>query len=401
MVRLSGLVRASRSTRWSTSREIELGAGVELAAPDRWCDDVAPAHAHDRPGEFGEATAHVLDDAVVVVDVVVTTAAKPKATCGTQSRQPAAQQESGACASSTQRRSPAAALGQRGREGAAKRQTCRDRTVRRHAVRSTDSQTSLPSSRSTGDTSHAWGPERKMSRLSSSNPPRAGKELYERGHRASRVWRSTSEPQAVPELGAVYGFWPAHPRRRRRRCRRRDALAWGASRRITETTGPTSPLRTTSRRRVTHSVPVAVAVHGAESPRITSTSSTTIAASSSRRSPIGLAEAFAERLHEQARASGTRRTKNCRRTSCTTADSACLRLSRVPRSQRKAEVCSRCSGRGKAGLLTESFAVSAGRRRRGGPVHPAAKYFTVGRIGRDHLEDYAGRKGVAVAEAER
>ena len=33
--------------------------------------------------------------------------------------------------------------------------------------------------------------------------------------------------------------------------------------------------------------------------------------------------------------------------------------------------------------------------------HPQAKYFNVGRIGRDQLEDYAARKGMAVAEVER
>ena len=33
--------------------------------------------------------------------------------------------------------------------------------------------------------------------------------------------------------------------------------------------------------------------------------------------------------------------------------------------------------------------------------HPRAKYFNVGRIGRDQLEDYAKRKGIDVAEAER
>jgi 5-methyltetrahydrofolate--homocysteine methyltransferase len=33
--------------------------------------------------------------------------------------------------------------------------------------------------------------------------------------------------------------------------------------------------------------------------------------------------------------------------------------------------------------------------------HPASQYFGVGRIGRDQLEDYARRKGVPVAEAER
>ena len=33
--------------------------------------------------------------------------------------------------------------------------------------------------------------------------------------------------------------------------------------------------------------------------------------------------------------------------------------------------------------------------------HPQAKYFAVGRIGRDQVEDYAGRKGEPVAEVER
>ena len=33
--------------------------------------------------------------------------------------------------------------------------------------------------------------------------------------------------------------------------------------------------------------------------------------------------------------------------------------------------------------------------------HPQAKYFNVGRIGRDQLEDYAKRKGMTVEEAAR
>jgi 5-methyltetrahydrofolate--homocysteine methyltransferase len=32
--------------------------------------------------------------------------------------------------------------------------------------------------------------------------------------------------------------------------------------------------------------------------------------------------------------------------------------------------------------------------------HPEAKYFAVGRVGRDQVEDYAARKGVPVAEVE-
>jgi 5-methyltetrahydrofolate--homocysteine methyltransferase len=33
--------------------------------------------------------------------------------------------------------------------------------------------------------------------------------------------------------------------------------------------------------------------------------------------------------------------------------------------------------------------------------HPQARYFGLGRIGRDQLEDYARRKGWTLAEAER
>ncbi len=33
--------------------------------------------------------------------------------------------------------------------------------------------------------------------------------------------------------------------------------------------------------------------------------------------------------------------------------------------------------------------------------HPGSKYFAVGRLGRDQVEDYAARKGIGVGEAER
>jgi 5-methyltetrahydrofolate--homocysteine methyltransferase len=34
-------------------------------------------------------------------------------------------------------------------------------------------------------------------------------------------------------------------------------------------------------------------------------------------------------------------------------------------------------------------------------AHPEARYFSVGRIGRDQVEDFAARKGISLAEAER
>ena len=34
-------------------------------------------------------------------------------------------------------------------------------------------------------------------------------------------------------------------------------------------------------------------------------------------------------------------------------------------------------------------------------AHPESKYFAVGKIGADQVEDYAARKGISKAEAER
>jgi 5-methyltetrahydrofolate--homocysteine methyltransferase len=57
---------------------------------------------------------------------------------------------------------------------------------------------------------------------------------------------------------------------------------------------------------------------------------------------------------------------------------------------------------GRIGLgLTESFAMTPGASVSGLLLaHPSARYFGVGRIGRDQVEDYAARKGVAVEEVE-
>jgi 5-methyltetrahydrofolate--homocysteine methyltransferase len=56
-----------------------------------------------------------------------------------------------------------------------------------------------------------------------------------------------------------------------------------------------------------------------------------------------------------------------------------------------------------AGLaLTESFAMTPAAAVSGMYfAHPESKYFAVGRLGRDQVEDYATRKGIDAAEAER
>jgi 5-methyltetrahydrofolate--homocysteine methyltransferase len=58
---------------------------------------------------------------------------------------------------------------------------------------------------------------------------------------------------------------------------------------------------------------------------------------------------------------------------------------------------------GEAGLeLTETFATTPAASVSGIYfAHPEARYFSVGRIGRDQAEDYAARKGLSLAEAER
>jgi 5-methyltetrahydrofolate--homocysteine methyltransferase len=60
-------------------------------------------------------------------------------------------------------------------------------------------------------------------------------------------------------------------------------------------------------------------------------------------------------------------------------------------------------GASEAGItLTENFAMMPASSVSGIYIaHPRARYFTVGRIGRDQLEDYARRKGMRVTEAER
>ena len=58
---------------------------------------------------------------------------------------------------------------------------------------------------------------------------------------------------------------------------------------------------------------------------------------------------------------------------------------------------------GEAGLeLTESFATTPGASVSGLYLgHPSARYFSIGRVGRDQVEDYAERKGESLATVER
>jgi 5-methyltetrahydrofolate--homocysteine methyltransferase len=53
-------------------------------------------------------------------------------------------------------------------------------------------------------------------------------------------------------------------------------------------------------------------------------------------------------------------------------------------------------------LITESFAMWPGSSVSGLYfAHPQARYFTLGKIDADQVAEYAGRKGMALDEAER
>ena len=52
--------------------------------------------------------------------------------------------------------------------------------------------------------------------------------------------------------------------------------------------------------------------------------------------------------------------------------------------------------------LTENFAMLPGASVSGWYFgRPESRYFGLGRIGRDQVEDYAGRRGISIADAER
>ena len=84
-------------------------------------------------------------------------------------------------------------------------------------------------------------------------------------------------------------------------------------------------------------------------------------------------------------------------------DPARVRLPGLPGSLGEVARCSTWSRpRARECELTETFATLPAASVNGLYLgHPQARYFSVGRIGRDQVEDYAARKNVATAEAER
>jgi 5-methyltetrahydrofolate--homocysteine methyltransferase len=119
-----------------------------------------------------------------------------------------------------------------------------------------------------------------------------------------------------------------------------------------------------------------------------------------------LAEAFAEYLHEQARRAwyedGERLTNEELIAERYRGIRPAFGYPACPDHSEKGRLFD-LLGAGEAGLaLTESFAMMPAASVSGLYFgHPHARYFAVGRIGRDQVEDYAARKGVEPAEAER
>jgi 5-methyltetrahydrofolate--homocysteine methyltransferase len=121
-----------------------------------------------------------------------------------------------------------------------------------------------------------------------------------------------------------------------------------------------------------------------------------------------LAEAMAEMFHKKARdACGFGRTENLTHAEMIREKYRGIRPApgypACPDHTEKPVLFSLLSAEANTGIkLTESFAMAPASSVSGWYLnHPDSKYFGVGKLGRDQVEDYAGRKGWAVSEAER
>jgi 5-methyltetrahydrofolate--homocysteine methyltransferase len=119
-----------------------------------------------------------------------------------------------------------------------------------------------------------------------------------------------------------------------------------------------------------------------------------------------LAEAFAERLHEVARREWYERGSRLSNEELVAEKYRGIRPAfgypACPEHSEKRTLFDLLDAERLGIRLTESFAMTPAASVSGIYLgHPEARYFTVGKVGRDQVEDYARRKGMAVAEAER
>jgi 5-methyltetrahydrofolate--homocysteine methyltransferase len=120
-----------------------------------------------------------------------------------------------------------------------------------------------------------------------------------------------------------------------------------------------------------------------------------------------LAEAFAEYLHAEARRDwGYGKSEQLSNESLIAEEYRGIRPAfgypACPDHSEKTELFKLLDARAVGIQLTESFAMIPAASVSGLYFsHPEAKYFNIGRLGRDQVEDYATRKGVSVEQAER
>ncbi len=119
-----------------------------------------------------------------------------------------------------------------------------------------------------------------------------------------------------------------------------------------------------------------------------------------------LAEAFAEYLHEESRRSwyeqGERRANDELIAEGYRGIRPAFGYPACPDHSEKGKLFQLLGGEEHGFALTETFAVTPASAVSGIYLHhPDARYFSVGRVARDQVESYAGRKGLAQAEAER
>jgi 5-methyltetrahydrofolate--homocysteine methyltransferase len=119
-----------------------------------------------------------------------------------------------------------------------------------------------------------------------------------------------------------------------------------------------------------------------------------------------LAEAFAEYLHEESRRSwyedGPRQANEELIAERYRGIRPAIGYPACPDHSEKAKLFELLDAEAHGFALTETFAVSPAAAVSGIYLHhPDARYFSVGRIGRDQVEAYAARLGRPVAEAER
>jgi 5-methyltetrahydrofolate--homocysteine methyltransferase len=246
---------------------------------------------------------------------------------------------------------------------------------------------------------HAWELKGKFPKILEQP---AARELYDD---ATRLLDRIVGDGSLQARG-VYGFWPARPEGDdvvvdgTRFCFLRQQSAYGDSR-------PNRSLADFVSPDGDYLGAFAVAIHGADElaaryeAEHDDYQAIMVKALADR-----LAEAFAEWLHEQARrewyAPDEALTNEDRIEERYRGIRPAFGYPACPDHSEKGKLFE-LLGAGEAGLeLTETYATLPAASVSGIYFgHPQAKYFAVGRIGRDQVEDYATRKGVPVDDAER